>query len=164
MNILFKETVEADLEELGKILNYYIVNTSINFHLKALDLKELKETLIFKEAGFNCFTIFLDDKICGFVQITQHKKREAYNCSGEISVYLDKECTNKGIGKQAFDFIENYARLKQFHSLISTICGENIASIKLAQNFGYEKCAHYKEIGKKFYRYLDVVAYQKILD
>ncbi len=47
--------------------------------------------------------------------------------------------------------------------LVATICGENAASIGVFAKNGYEKCAHYKEVGQKFGQLLDVVAYQKIL-
>jgi len=163
MNIEFRQTTPNDLTELGPILNYYIENTTVNFHLKALDLTELRESLLPDNSRFQAFTIISDKKVIGFLQITPHKKRAAYDCTGEVSVYLALDFRGKGIGKQAMVIIENYARETQFHSLLATICGENIPSIKLFQNAGYEKCSHYKEVGRKFNQYLDVVAYQKIL-
>jgi L-amino acid N-acyltransferase YncA len=163
MNIDFRPTQETDLAALGEILNYYIENTNVNFHIKALGLSELQESLLAEDQRFKTFTIFLDKKIIGFVQITPHKKRAAYNCTGEISVYLVDIFCGKGTGKKAVSFIENFARENKFHSLIATICGENIPSINLFQNCGYVKCSHYKEVGRKFDQYLDVVAYQKII-
>mgnify|MGYP001452989208 CR=1 FL=1 len=163
MNVVFKQTDRSDLEELGKILNYYIESTSVNFHLKALNNNELTETLILNDLRFNTFSIFIDGKISGFVQLTQHKKRNAYDCTGEVSIYLEKDFTKKGIGKKALEFIENYGKSKQFHSLIGTICGENIASINLFEKNGYLKCAHYKEVGLKYNHYLDVIALQKLI-
>lgn len=151
------------MEKLGQILNYYIENTNVNFHVKALNTNELNESIIFNDLRFNTFSIFFNHELCGFIQITPHKKRNAYNCTGEISIYIDKDFIRKGIGLKAIQFIENYAKSKQFHSLVGTICGENIASIKLFEKNGYIQCAYYKEIGMKFNRYLDVVAYQKLI-
>jgi len=35
--------------------------------------------------------------------------------------------------------------------------------IKLFEKCGFEKCGHYKEVGEKFDKILDVVSYEKLL-
>jgi phosphinothricin acetyltransferase len=49
------------------------------------------------------------------------------------------------------------------HVLIASICGENTGSIRLFESLRLDKCAHFREVGEKFGRRLDVVYYQKIL-
>ena len=44
------------------------------------------------------------------------------------------------------------------------ITAENESSVKLFERMGYEKCGHFKQVGEKFGRILDVVAYQKLLN
>jgi phosphinothricin acetyltransferase len=61
------------------------------------------------------------------------------------------------------ELTEEFAQRTGIHVLIVTICGENNMSIKLFEKNGYFKCAHYKEVGKKFGQWLNVVAYQKII-
>ena len=51
-----------------------------------------------------------------------------------------------------------------FRVLIGIISADNKQSIALVEKCGFEKCAHFKEVGEKFGKILDVVAYQKILD
>ena len=92
------------------------------------------------------------------------KNREAYDTTAEVTIYLKHDCIGKGIGSAALTYIEDYAMDKNFHVLIATITGENEQSIRTFDKNGYEKCAHYKQVGKKFDRWLDVVAYQKILE
>jgi phosphinothricin acetyltransferase len=48
--------------------------------------------------------------------------------------------------------------------LVGVITAENKQSVSLFEKCGFEKCAHYRKVGEKFNRLLDVVAYQKILD
>jgi phosphinothricin acetyltransferase len=38
-----------------------------------------------------------------------------------------------------------------------------VHSIKLFQKLGYEKCAHFKRVGEKWGRVIDVVFFQKSL-
>jgi phosphinothricin acetyltransferase len=79
-------------------------------------------------------------------------------------LYLRPEFSGKGIGSDVLVFLEKFAIGNGIRVLIASISGENSASIKLFTRAGYEKCAHYREVGEKFGRILDVVDYQKILD
>lgn len=90
-------------------------------------------------------------------------KREAYDGTAEVTIYLKTGFTGKGLGSMALKYVENHAKHQHLHVLVATICGENEESIRLFSKNGYDKCAHYKEVGQKFGQLLDVVAYQKIL-
>jgi phosphinothricin acetyltransferase len=79
-----------------------------------------------------------------------------------LSIYLKPEYTGKGIGKTAIDYLENVARQNGISVLIGIISGDNESSQKTFQKSGYEKCGHFKQIGEKFNKILDVVTYQKI--
>ena len=162
-NCKFEKVREEYLVELLDIYTYYVLNTTATFHEKPLTLDELKDLMIFEDSKYETYVIKNDTEICGYVVLSQHKNREAYDTTGEIAVYLKSDYIGKKIGSSAVNFIETIATNKGFHVLIATICGENIKSIKMFERNGYVKCAHYKEVGKKFGNWLDVVAYQKIL-
>jgi L-amino acid N-acyltransferase YncA len=67
----------------------------------------------------------------------------------------------KGIGKRILLHLEDVAVAKGLKNLLGVITGDNTASIALFESAGYVKCAHYKNVGEKFNKVLDVVAYQK---
>lgn len=161
---LFKEAREEHISDLLDIYNYYVLNTTATFHSKSLTEEAMKELIFFNNPKYRTFVIVKDEIICGYVLLTQHKSREAYDRTGEVTVYLRPESIGTGIGSLAVKYIEEFAKSKGFHVLIATICGENHQSIKVFERNGYEKCAHYKQVGSKFNQWLDVVAYQKILD
>jgi len=163
MNPIFKKVTKNDLPFLCDIYNYYIVNSTATFHTLPLNHSEMRKILFFKNRIFKSFLISINNNPAGYVVLAPHKTRQAYDQTGEISIYLDKNYLKFGIGSKAILFIEDYARKKRFHTLIATICGENIASIRLFEKNGYVKCAHYKEVGFKNEKYLDIVSYQKLL-
>jgi L-amino acid N-acyltransferase YncA len=158
-----RDIKEGDLSQLLEIYNYYIVNTTATFHSKPLSINEMKELVMFDDPKYKTYVIEQDDWIIGYAILSQHKKRQAYDRTGEVTVYLKNDFTNKGIGTVAVKYIEAEARKNGFHTLVATICGENNSSIQLFERNGYAKCAHYKEVGFKFDQLLDVVAYQKII-
>ncbi|GKS13508.1 hypothetical protein YDYSY3_45080 [Paenibacillus chitinolyticus] len=53
-------------------------------------------------------------------------------------------------------------RYRTYDALVATIRTENERSIRLFERLGYQKCAHFKEIGRKFDRCLDIASYQKL--
>jgi len=159
----FIKTSSSDMPVLCDIFNYYIKNTVGTFYTNELTVDQFSKNLIFENSKYISYSIYIGSVIVGFVSLTQHKAREAYNLTGEISVYLNRDNTGKGIGSKAIEFIENYAMSNRFHTLIATICGENINSIKLFESNNYMKCSHFREVGKKFDRFLDVISLQKIL-
>jgi len=163
-NIQFEELSEKDLLRIQEIYNYYVLYSTATFHTVPLSLNEIKEMVIFINPKYKTFVLKDDHYICGYVLLTQHKKRAAYDITAEISIYLDHSYVGKGLGNLAINYIEEYAKNIGVHGLIATVTGENMVSIKLFQNNGYFKCAHYKEVGNKFDRLLDVVALQKIFD
>jgi len=112
---------------------------------------------------YKSFLISLDDEPCGFCYYAQYKKRQAYDRTAEISLYLKPEYTGRGIGKEVLKHLEKVAKKNGISVLIGIISGDNENIIKLFEKCGYEKCAHYKQIGEKFNKILDVVSYQKII-
>jgi phosphinothricin acetyltransferase len=162
-SIRFEELTAERLPEVMEIYNYYILNTTATFHTRALTQEQMKEVVFFANPRYKTFAIISGGRLCGYVILSQHKKREAYDGTAEISIYLRQEYAGKGIGSQAVRFIEHYAREQGIHVLIATICGANNRSIRSMEKNGFEKCAHYKEMGRKMGQLLNIVAYQKIL-
>ena len=101
---------------------------------------------------------------CGFVYLSQFRKREAYDRTAEITVYLKPDYIRKGIGKLTLVHMEDIARDAGISVLVGIISGDNMDSIALFKKMGYWQCAYYRQVGEKFGRIMDVVVYQKIID
>lgn len=161
--IIFHELREEHFETVREIYNYYVFNSTATFHINKLTTDEMRGLLFFDNPKYKTFVIKLGDEICGYASLTQFKSREAYDLTAGLTIYLKPGQVGKGLGSRAAAFLEQFAREQGFHSLIASICAENERSIALFEKSGYFKCAHYKEVGCKFGRMLDVVNYEKIL-
>jgi len=157
----FSPVTKKDLAAIIEIYNHYILNTTATFHSEKLSKKDLEEFLFVSHPKYPSFLIKDNNEIIGYFFITQYKKRQAYDRSAEVSVYLKPEFTGIGIGTVALSHLEAAAKKAGIHVLVGTLCGENHASIRLLEKSGYSKCAHMKNIGEKFGKILDVVVYQK---
>lgn len=162
-NISIEEATETHLEEMRRIYNYYVLNSTATWHETELAKEDMKDLIILDNDMYGTFVILDDGTVCGYASIRAYKAREGYNATAEIGIYLSKDCTGRGLAAEALRRLEAFAVDKGLHVLIATITSGNVASIKLFEKNGYEKCAYFKEVGMKFGKYLDAVTYQKIL-
>lgn len=158
------ELQEQDFQVVKEIYDYYVLNTTVTFSTQKVSLAELKETIPVGHPKYKSYLIKTNGIVCGFCYLSQYKKRQAYDRTAEISVYLKPEFIGLGIGKQTLAKMETVARENGISVLIGIITAENHQSVGLFEKCGFEKCGHFIKVGEKFGRILDVVAVQKFLD
>ena len=92
------------------------------------------------------------------------RERPAYRYTVEHSVYVERDCRGRGVGRKLLDAIIERARSQDYHVLIGGIDADNAISIDLHKKFGFTFCGEIREAGFKFGRWLHLVFYQLILD
>jgi L-amino acid N-acyltransferase YncA len=101
--------------------------------------------------------------LCGYCILAPYSHRDEYEITAEVTIYLKPGLTHWGIGGQAIHFLERYAADNGICVLIAVISEENKPSLRLFGKYGYKRCAHFRNIGGKFGRVLNVVICQKEL-
>jgi len=151
------------LSELTAIYNYYVRNTTVTFNLKELSEKQFDKAFYHNGKLSGTYTILMDGEIIGFGCISPFNKKEAYDRSAYVSIYLKDGFTGRGYGGKILAFLEKTAYEKGVRSFIALLCKENDRSASLFSRNGYRLAGVLKEAGEKFGRVLDVVYYQKVL-
>ncbi len=162
-NISFLPVEDSDFNTIKEIYNYYILNSTATFHTEPITIEDLHEFIFVNHPYYKSFIVKENENLAGYCYLTFFKKRQAYNRTAEVTLYLKPEFCNRGIGKETLSFLEKSANINIIKNLIAVISCDNVKSIKLFEKMGYEKCAHYKKVGEKFGQILDVVSYQKFL-
>jgi L-amino acid N-acyltransferase YncA len=163
MNLKLIDLQEQDFNLIKEIYDYYILNSTATFHTELISIEELKNVIPVLHEKYKSFLIKYNNEVSGYCYLSPYKNRQAYDRTAEITIYLKPEFLGKGIGKMVLNELEKTAKQGKICVLIGIITGENVASIKLFEACDYEKCAHFKKVGQKFNKLLDVVAYQKII-
>lgn len=159
--VAFVPITRNDLGTILSIYNHYVETSTATFHSIPLTLEELGEFLPVLHPKYSSFMIREEDEPAGYCFLTQYKKRQAYDRSAELSIYLKPGFTGRGIGSAALRRLEDAAKASGIRVLVGTICGGNTASIRLMENAGFSRCACLKNIREKFGTVMDVVMYQK---
>jgi L-amino acid N-acyltransferase YncA len=161
--LTFQPAVEKELAAMLELYNFYITTTTATFDHGPITPEEFRQRIFIGHEKYKTYIIRLGNDTVGFCFLTQHRKKAAHDRTAEIGLYLKQEFTGKGIGGVTIAFLEKIAVSKGIRVIIASISGENTASLRLFQKMGYEKCAHYKEVGEKFGRFVDVIDYEKIM-
>ena len=91
------------------------------------------------------------------------RSRPAYRHTAEFSVYVDPERHRRGIGRALLADLVTRARALGHHALVGGCCSESTAVITLLEASGFSRVAHFREVGRKFDRWLDVVFLERVL-
>jgi phosphinothricin acetyltransferase len=104
-----------------------------------------------------------DGTVVGYAYATKWRTRPAYRQSVEVTVYVASDRRRRGIGSVLYDSLLDELRDHGIHAAIGGIALPNPASVALQEKFGFEKVAHFAEVGFKFGKWIDVGYWQRIL-
>jgi L-amino acid N-acyltransferase len=159
-----REVIEEDLTQLLSIYNEVILNTTAVYDYEPHTLEMRKQWFETKKLqGFPVFAAEENGMILGFSSMGPFRAWTAYKYSVENSVYVAADVRGKGIGKLLIFPLIEAAKKLQFHTIIAGIDATNESSLRLHKSFGFEEVAHFKEVGWKFGRWLDLKFLQLIV-
>ncbi len=154
MNI--RRAKSDDAGQIAEIYNYYILNTHHTFETEPLTAEEMKERIDEICENYPYLVAEENGEILGYVYATQFKLRQAYKHSVEASIYVKNQAKQKGIGSKLYEKLLAELAETDVHAIIAGISLPNEASVKFHEKLGYEKVAHFKEVGYKLGRWVDV--------
>ena len=153
-----------DAEAICQIYNHYVAETIVTFEEQPVAVDEM-ETRIRQLAGFYPWLVAeKDQKLVGYAYTSPWKSRYGYRYAVESTIYLVPEAIGRGIGTVLYGELTTLLKASGFHSVMGGIALPNPASIALHEKLGFEKVAHFREVGWKFDRWIDVGYWELILN
>jgi L-amino acid N-acyltransferase YncA len=163
--IIIRPAVEADLPQLLDIYNHVILNTTAVYQYTPQTLEMRRTWYDAKQKdGHPIFAAEERGKIVGFSSYGPFRAWAAYKYTVENSVYVSEDQRGKGIGKLLLQPLIEAAGRQGLHAIIAGIDASNASSIRLHQSFGFEEVAHFRQVGYKFGRWLDLKFLQLLLE
>ena len=159
-----RPVIESDVKALAGIYNHYVTQTIITFEEEAVSSSELYQRVQEVQASsLPWFVAEHSGKIAGYAYASKWKGRCAYRFSAEVTVYVTPDYAWHGIGSRLYGQLLPAIRDCEIHAALGGIALPNEASIAFHEKFGFTKVAHFKEVGFKFNRWIDVGYWQRIL-
>jgi phosphinothricin acetyltransferase len=147
----------ADAAAICAIYNTYVATTAISFEEEPVAEPEMARRIAeVGAAGLPWLVLEVDGQLAGYAYATRWRVRPAYRFSVESSIYLDRACAGRGLGRLLYGALLDQLRQRELHLVIGGIALPNEASVGLHEALGFRKVAHFTEVGMKFGRWIDV--------
>ena len=160
---MIRSATTSDAAGIAKIYNHYVLRSTITFEEQAVSVTEMQQRVDEVLAGLPWLVWEENEVVHGFAYASKWKGRCAYRYSVESTVYLSEGSTGRGIGSGLYKTLFAELRQHKLHTVIGGIALPNDASVALHEKLGFEKIAHFREVGWKFGRWIDVGYWQLIL-
>jgi phosphinothricin acetyltransferase len=155
---------ENDLEAIRAIYNYYVQHSTCTYQIELETAEERLAWFHDRNFALHPATVAVGgEDVIGWAALSPWKSRCAYAKSAEASVYVHHAHHRRGIGKALLLDLIDRARAAGLHTIIGGASSDQTASIALQLAVGFELVGTFREVGRKFDRWLDVTYTQLVL-
>jgi len=154
-----------DAEDIADIYNYYVVNTEVSFEEEAVSAEAMAGRIDSKIGKYPWIVYEEDGKVLGYAYVGAWKERSAYRHTVEDTIYVKASERGKGIGRKLFEaLMEEVGGNKEFHAVMGVIALPNDRSARLHERNGFVKAAHFREVGYKNKKWIDVGYWERVME
>jgi L-amino acid N-acyltransferase YncA len=163
---LIRSVLAKDAASIAEIYNLYILESTATFETEVISSDVICERIAKIQNDNLPWLVAEDDSgnVIGYAYASKWRERFAYRFSVEITVYLSPSVGGMGIGTKLYKALFRDLKRCSIHSVIGGISLPNPSSIALHEKFGLKKVAHFKEVGLKFDKWLDVGYWQGFIE
>jgi L-amino acid N-acyltransferase len=160
-----RDAVEGDIPGILSIYNDVIATSTAIYTEKAVSLDErLAWFRLRQQQGYPVLVATDDSGVAGFISFADFRAWPCYLHSAEHSVHVRADRRRRGVGRSLIEALIPRACALGKHILIAGIDADNVGSLELHESLGFEQVAHFREVGRKFDRWLDLVFMQRFLN
>jgi phosphinothricin acetyltransferase len=116
-----------------------------------------------RERGFPLLVARDSSGISGFGTFGEFRSWPGYSHSVEHSVHVRADCRGRGVGRALVIALLGRATEMGKHVMLAGIDADNAVSIGLHASLGFTRAGHFREVGFKYGRWLDLIIMQCIL-
>ena len=158
MNIRF-----ADKSDSPALLGIYAqyINTTVTFEYELPTEEEFARRITSFSAVYPYLVCEEGDRVVGYAYAHRMQERAAYQWNAELSIYLDREFTSKGLGEKLYCILIDILRMQGVRNVYGGVTIPNEKSEGLHQKLGFTRLGAFHNTGYKCGRWLDVAWYEK---
>lgn len=162
---MIRAITDEDMPAITNIYNHYIINHTTTFELEEVTQSSmLQRVKAVKQNQLPWLVVENENsEVIGYAYASKWKERLAYKNSVEITIYLDHNLTQKGLGTSLYTTMFTLLKQSGIHAVMAGISLPNNASVALHEKLGMKKVAHFSEVGQKFNQWIDVGYWQKLI-
>ncbi len=161
--MLLRPARPSDSEPILAIYNEAVLRSTATFDLVPRTEEEQAQWMAEHQGPHPAIVATVDAVTVAFATLSPYRDKHAYATTVENSVYVDADHRGQGIGRALLEELIRLAGRHGFHAIIARIGENNVASIGLHEECGFDLVGVEREVGRKFNRWLDVSVLQRLL-
>ena len=157
-----RDAERADLPQILAIFNEVVANsTAIYFHAP-VELANREAWFDARKAAGYPVTVAVDGgEVIGFGSFGDWRFSPGYAWTVEHTVHVRADRRRTGVGRAIVEDLVERARAMGKHVMLGGVDADNTASLAMHARLGFEPVSHFREVGRKFDRWLDLMFVQK---
>ncbi len=162
--MLIRDATAADLPEILAIYNDVVATTTAIYDERASTLEERRAWFENRHRhGLPVLVVDFGGEVVGFSSFGEWRSRWGYRFTVEHSVHVRADCRRQGFGRALIEALFPRAAALAMHVMIAHIDSEAIASCRLHERLGFERVGTFRQVARKFDRWLDLVVMQRAI-
>jgi len=156
----------GDVAAMTAIYNHVVATSTAIYTAQPSTPAARRDWLVQRSAaGFPVLVAQCGGELAGYASFGEFRGAwPGYLHSVEHSVYVRPDCWRRGVGSTLVRALFPLAAALDKHVMIGGVDAANEASLRLHERLGFERVAHFREVGRKFGRWLDLVFVQRFVD
>lgn len=153
---MLRDCTTFDAAPVCAIYNHYVEQTAVTFEEAPISAAEMARRITEVSSRFPWVVWERNHTVVGYAYATSWKPRSAYRHSVETTIYLSPDAKGQGIGTLLYRALVARLRSLDVHCAVGGIALPNPASVALHEKLGFVNIGQFREIGRKFGRWIDV--------
>ncbi|AKF47408.1 MULTISPECIES: arsinothricin resistance N-acetyltransferase ArsN1 family B [Pseudomonas] len=154
----------SDAQAIQAIYAPMVESTTISFELEPPSVEEMAMRIESTLLTYPYLVAVRDGQVIGYAYASQHRAREAYRWSVDVTVYISPEAHRSGVGRALYDVLLPTLKKQGFHAAYAGIALPNDGSVGLHEALGFAHIGTYPEVGFKHGAWRDVGYWRIALD
>ena len=161
-----RAAIADDVPAMMAIFNEVVAHSTAIYNFKPSSLDERRDWFRVRTgAGWPVLAAERAGELVGYASFAEFRGAwPGYLYSVEHSVYVRADCRQQGIGSALVQALLPIAAAIGKHVMIGGIDAANEGSLRMHERLGFQRVAHFREVGHKFGRWLDLVFVQRFID
>lgn len=169
-SLRIRPACREDAEALVSIYAPYVRETAITYEYEIPTVEEFSRRIGHVLERYPYLAAELDGAIVGYAYASAYGERAAYHWTVETSIYVDRTCKGRGIGRALYQALETCLAVQGARTLVANIAwpeGEDPYltrdSVTFHRHMGYAQTGALRHMGCKFGRWYHLVVMEKYL-
>ncbi len=161
---VLRPAVPADAASIATVYGHAVRIGTATFDVTDPPTSYWLSKIASDEPGDHTVVVEEGGAVVGFAYSTAFRPRPAYSLTRETSIYLAPDVLGRGLGRTAYSHLLSLLRADGVHCAVAVVAQPNPASTALHQGLGFQFVGTFREVGRKFDRWVDTSWYQLLLD